>query len=31
MRARKQTYEMSKRFRAEHNHVTIEEPTRTAA
>lgn len=31
MRARKQAYEMSKRFRAEHNHVTIEEPRSEAA
>ena len=31
MRARKQTYEMSKRFRADHNQVTIEEPRRDAS
>lgn len=30
MRARKQTYEMSKRFRAEHNDVAITEPDRDA-
>ncbi len=28
MRARKQSYEMSRRFRAEHNHVSITEPTK---
>ncbi len=31
MRARKQSYEMSKRFRAEHNGVTIDEPAKDAA
>lgn len=31
MRARKQAYEMSKRFRAEHNRITIEEPQKEAA